>query len=298
MGCFRSLETSDKVARLYKQPAESTLVQDGRFAVVIPALNEAATIRDLAERAAVYCNPVIVVDDGSSDGTAECLTDLPITLLRHSSRQGKAASLMQGIRSALTQPVAGVITLDGDGQHQPEDIPKLLAATQRAPGNIVIGARDIGIEAIPPARLFANRFANFWISWACGYPVRDSQSGFRLYPRSILERVAACHEPNHGFVFESEILINAAQAGYRSVPVSIRALYSDAAPRPSHFRPALDIWRITAMVAKKLLSRGLYIKGLIRMLRTWSTERQNTRPASVALDTNPPQHKEAAPRHR
>lgn len=264
------------------------MVQDAQFAVVIPALNEAATIRELANRAMVHCERVVIVDDGSTDGTAERLAGLPVTLLRNASRQGKAASLMQGIRAALREPVAGVITMDGDGQHQPDDIPKLLAAAAHAPDCIVIGARDIDVEAIPPARLFANRFANFWISWACGYPVRDSQSGYRVYPRSVLEQVAARHDPHHGFVFESEILINAARAGYRSVPVSIRALYNSAGARPSHFRPAQDIWRITAMVTGKLLSRGLYLQGLARMIVEWGAGRRPARPTAAIVESNQP----------
>ena len=264
------------------------MVEEARVAVVIPALNEAMTIRELANRAMAHCELVVIIDDGSTDGTAERLAGLPITLLRHHSRQGKAASLMQGIRAALRQPVSAVITMDGDGQHQPEDIPKLLAAAARAPDSIVIGARDIDVEAIPPARLFANRFANFWISWACGYPVRDSQSGYRLYPRRVLEQVAARHDPHHGFVFESEILINAAQAGYRSVPISIRALYNNAGARPSHFRPAQDIWRITAMVTKKLLSRGLYLQGLARMIWEWRAGRQPSRPTGTVVEPDQP----------
>ena len=207
---FRSPQTGDRMpAQQRAATLESLLAEDARFAVVIPALNEATTIRDLADRAIAQCELVVIVDDGSTDGTAERLAGLPVTLLRNHSRQGKAASLMRGISAALRQPVAGVITMDGDGQHRPEDIPKLLAAAARAPDSIVIGARDIDVEAIPPARLFANRFANFWISWACGYPVRDSQSGYRLYPRRVLEQVAARHDSHHGFVFESEILIEA-----------------------------------------------------------------------------------------
>lgn len=237
------------------------------FAIVIPALNEASTIVDVATRALRHSRHVIVVDDASADGTGELLSDLPVTVLRHPANRGKGASLVHGFRDALTRDIGGVVTLDGDGQHRPEDIPKLLARATRKPGKIVIGSRIADRAACPAARYRANRIADFWISWASGYAVEDSQSGFRLYPRQVLESVYANHDDWHRFVFESEILINAARAGFRSVAVSIPALYDGVIKRDSYFRPVTDISRIVVMVALKLLSRGMYPQGLYQMLR-------------------------------
>ncbi len=237
------------------------------FAIVIPALNEASTIVDVAKRALRHSQHVIVIDDASADGTGELLSDLPVTVLRHTANRGKGASLAHGFRDALTRDIDGIITLDADGQHRPDDIPEFLARAKREPGKIIIGSRIADRAARPAVRYRANRIADFWISWASGYPVEDSQSGFRLYPRQILESVHANHDLRHGFVFESEILINAAHAGYRSVAVSIPALYEAATKRHSYFRPVADICRIIAMVAFKLLSRGMYPKGLYQMLR-------------------------------
>jgi glycosyltransferase involved in cell wall biosynthesis len=235
-------------------------------AVVIPAFNEGKTIRDLVERALCQVAHVIVVDDGSSDGTANVLQGLNITLLRHPVNQGKAVSLWDGMREARKRRIAGIITLDGDGQHLPEDIPRLLAAFRQNPNTIVIGARLHEKANIPRARYNANQFANFWISWAAGYRIADSQSGFRIYPTALLDRVKIVHRRSSGFVFESEILIEAARRGVTSIPVAISAIYAKQA-RPSHFRPIFDIAHIVFMVAWKLLSRGLYLNGLVRSLR-------------------------------
>lgn len=235
------------------------------FAVVIPAYNEANTIREVVEHALQQCSQVIVVDDGSQDGTAQALAGLPITLLHNAQNQGKAASLWRGMQHGLKRGVDGVVTLDGDGQHDPRDIPRVLQVAQRFPAHIVIGARLHEKANIPKRRYYANRFANFWIAWAAGYPIADSQSGFRYYPAALLRQVHPAHARQHSFVFESEILIAGGRLGYQSVAVPIAAVYPENA-RPSHFRPVLDILRITRMVAWKLISRGLFLGGLLRSL--------------------------------
>ena len=233
-----------------------------RFAVVIPAYNEAATIRDLAERALRQDKTVIIVDDGSSDGTAHALEGLAVQLLRNEINQGKAAALWRGAQAALARGVDAVITLDGDGQHAPEDIPRLIAAAERHPGSIVIGARLADRQAIPKLRYFANRAAAFALSWACGQRLDDSQSGFRIYPAELLRALRIPTDLAHSFVFESEVLIDAARLGHRCVSVPIAAVYRPGA-RASHFRH-LDTFRIARMVAWKLLWRGFHPRGFYR----------------------------------
>ena len=241
-------------------------------AIVIPAYNEARTIRGIAERALRQCPLVIVVDDGSTDGTREALEGLAVRVIRHASNEGKAASLWDGFQAALESNVDAVITLDGDGQHRPEDAGRLIIASHEHPGRLIVGARLLGRDAYPRARNRANRVADFWISWAAGHRVADSQSGQRLYPAALLRRLRARHDAGAAFTFESEALIRSARLGYTTVAVPIRAIF-DADGRRSHFRPVLDVARIVFMVAGQLLATGLYPVGLWRSLR---------RPASVA----------------
>ncbi|HEX7219334.1 MAG TPA: glycosyltransferase family 2 protein [Burkholderiales bacterium] len=231
---------------------------------VIPAYNEAATIRDVATRALRFLPNLIVVNDGSSDGTLEELGGLPVTLISNPVNLGKGASLARGFAIALAEGADAIVTLDADAQHCPEDIPRLVDAAQAHPGRIVIGARLWDRDKVPPLRYFGNRFANFWVAWAAGFPVADSQSGFRLYPAALLRNISV--NPAARFAFESEILIEAGRAGVRTTAVPIAALYP-ANARPSHYRNAVDTARIVRMVAWKLITRGLYVPGLLRSLR-------------------------------
>lgn len=235
-------------------------------AIVIPAFNEIRTIRDVARRALEHSPLVIVVDDGSTDGTAAALEGLPVVVLRNGMNRGKAASLRAGADEAIKRGAVAIITLDGDGQHCPEDVPRLVEAHAAVPGCIVIGSRLHAKGEIPTARYRANRFANFWISWAAGYPIVDSQSGFRIYPASLFSRARVNTGRAASFVFESQILIEAARLGVEAISVPVRTSYS-AHARASHFRPVLDIARITRMVAWSLITRGLFLPGLLRSLR-------------------------------
>jgi len=236
-----------------------------KIVAIIPAYNEARTIREVAERTLRNLPDVIVVDDGSTDGTHAELSGLPLTVISNPANMGKGASLCRGFALALGEGADAVITLDGDSQHRPEDIPRFLEAAQAQPDSIIIGARLWDREKVPPLRYIGNRFANFWVAWAAGSPVADSQSGFRLYPAGVLRRVPVLGGANARFAFESEILIEAGRAGVRISAVPIAALYPPDA-RPSHYRPTLDTARIVRMIGWKLVSRGLDLQGLVRSL--------------------------------
>jgi glycosyltransferase involved in cell wall biosynthesis len=233
--------------------------------IAIPAYNEARTIRPLAEGALRHVPGVIVVDDGSSDGTAQVLQDLPVTLLRHAVNRGKAASLCTAFAYALERGARCVIAFDGDGQHDPGDAPVLLAVWQGVPERIVIGSRLHDRSRFPPARYRANRFACFWISWAAGHPIADSQSGYRVYPREVMRIALSPKVRGTRFTFESEILIEAACQGHPTLAVAIAGRYPVNA-RPSHFRPVMDIAKIVIMVGGRLLRRGMAPLSLWRSL--------------------------------
>lgn len=234
------------------------LLERSNVAVVIPALNEALRIRGVVQSALRHCPNVIVVDDGSDDGTAQAIADLPVTVLRHPTRMGKGAGLRDGFAEALRRGFDAVLSMDGDGQHDGDDIPRLLAAANRYPGWIVIGARLRKRANQPTYRRLANEFGDWGITWGTGYQVADSQSGQRLYPAAIC---ALTDIPGEDFVFEAQIVMSAAQRlGTRCVSVPIEARYNQVhgAPtfRPSHFRPLRDLWRITSHIVAQCVRRG------------------------------------------
>lgn len=227
-------------------------------AVVIPALNEELRIREVVSGALRHCRSVIVIDDGSDDGTLAAIADLPVTVLRHDRRMGKGASLRDGFAEALRQGKAAVVTMDGDGQHHGDDIPRLIAAANRHPDCLINGARLQRRSQQPLYRRIGNDFGDWGISWGCGYRIRDTQSGQRFYP------AAACalgDIPGEDFVYEAQLLISCARQlglGVVSVPIEARykSLHSGENFRRSHFRPLRDLWRITSHVVKQVWARG------------------------------------------
>ena len=227
--------------------------RDKDVIVIIPAYNEAGTIRRVATRTLHYIERVVVVDDGSTDQTVASLRELPVTMLRHTQNLGKSAALRRGMQYAVAQGASAIITLDGDGQHDPADIPALLAMHRRNPRAIVVAARRRHRRTIPRLRVLAQRIADFWISVAAGCAITDSQSGFRLYPVSAWTAAGWPCDSASGFVFESEILIEAGRSGIpiRSVPVS--AIYGRHL-RQSHFQSGRDIAAIARMVAGKIVA--------------------------------------------
>ena len=246
------------VGRVDSVPVESVRLDRGNVAVVIPALNEALRIRGVVEGALAHVDHVIVVDDGSDDDTLARIADLPVTVLRHEQRQGKGAAMRDGFRAALQHGAKAVLTMDGDGQHHAEDIPRLVEAGNRYPGHVVIGARLRKRSQQPLYRRVGNDFGDWGIAWGLGYQITDSQSGQRLYPAAV---AALDNVPGENFVFEAQILISAARTlGTRCVSVPIESRYksvhSSEQFRASHFRPVRDFSRITTHIARQVLQRG------------------------------------------
>ncbi|MEP7042348.1 MAG: glycosyltransferase family 2 protein [Dokdonella sp.] len=250
-------------------------VEPGCIAVVIPALNEERAIRGVVQAVLEICPNVILIDDGSTDATLQRVADLPISVIRHATPLGKGQGLRDGFRKARELGFDAVIAMDGDGQHLAEDIPRLLAAARRYPEHIVIGARVRHRENQPPARRRANDFADWGISWGCGLPVVDTQSGQRYYPLGALELVDLAADD---FVFEAALLIAAAReknVGIVSVPIESRY---QGEFRASHFRPVRDVTRITLYTAGRVIHYGDVVRSYRRSHST------------AALVYDPPTH--------
>jgi glycosyltransferase involved in cell wall biosynthesis len=224
-----------------------------RCAIVIPAYNHGRQLRDVLAKTLQFGFPVFVVDDGSTDSTPQILASFSqVTVLRHEMNQGKGASLLDGFSLAL-KVADCAITLDADGQHNPDDIPSLVRAVKDRNSPLVIGKRS-GMEHanVPWTSRWGRRFSNFWVWASCGKWISDSQSGFRLYPLSEALRLGA---KSRRFQFEVEILVRAVWSGIPIQEVPVQALYGPAEDRISHFRPFVDFMRNFRVFTRLLLMR-------------------------------------------
>lgn len=237
------------------------------WTVIIPAHNEEKTIRAIAEGALRHASDVIVIDDGSTDSTAEALEGLPVEIIRHKLNRGKGWRLAEGLAHAAARGADGVLTLDADGQHDPDDIPAFLAAAQAHPGALVLGDRSSDRMSIPFSRRAAIGFGDFFIGWAARRPIRDAQCGMRLYPAAVAAELDVPQCERERFVFETAILLRAALAGKRFVRVPIRARYHGFQQRPSHFRPIVDTLEIARVVTRLLWRTRLSPSRLLIPLR-------------------------------
>ena len=238
---------------------------DQEIAIVIPAYNEQRSIRQVVEQSLSFLPNVIVVDDGSKDNTITQLEGLPIILLQNKENCGKATCLLQGFFFFLKQGCAAVICLDADTQHDPVDIPRFLKAHHAHPNDIILGSRLYNREFAPRARLFANKLADFFISWAAGSSIVDTQSGYRLYPKALMQDCLNLYSGKAGFVFESEVLIDGVRGGFSVKSIGINSKYP-ANARKSHYKPTPDSIKIGLMIARKLILRGMCLPSLFRAL--------------------------------
>lgn len=208
-----------------------------------PAYNEVGHIAQVVHRAGQYL-PVLVVDDGSRDGTVEAAQAAGAQhVVRLSPNQGKGAALRAGFRYALEAGCNAVLTLDSDGQHDPADIPAFLQMQEEQPADLIIGERDF--SQIPPIRRLANTIGRISFSWALGQPVCDNQSGYRLISRRLMEHLLASQET--GFEFEVEMIVTAVRLGYTIRGVPIHTIYAD---ERSHIRPLDHILGFMRILAK------------------------------------------------
>ena len=196
---------------------------------LIPAYEEGPRVADVVRAASVQL-PVLVVDDGSVDDTAEQAEVAGATVLRQRPNQGKGAALRAGFRRVLADGADVVITLDADGQHDPAEIPAFLDAWRRTGADLIVGRRDF--SRMPPARQLANRLGGRAMSWAVGREIPDNQSGYRLLSRRLIERIVDSDEA--GFEFEMEMIATCLRSGFGLGWVPIRTIY---AGEPSHIRP-------------------------------------------------------------
>ncbi len=224
---------------------------------VIPTYNNGGTVAVVVRRVLQQGLPVIVVDDGSTDGTQDALKGLDIKILRHSQNRGKGIALRTGLEEARRLGYRQALTIDADGQHDPSDIPALVAAA--APRTLVVGSRNIAAEGMSSGSTFANRFSNFWFTLQTAHKLPDTQTGFRIYP---LEDLPSLKLLTARYEAELTLLVFSAWKGLKLVPVPVKVYYPE--DRVSHFRPFADFFRISVLNTVLCVLALLY--GYPRML--------------------------------
>lgn len=219
--------------------------------VGIPVYNNATTIANVARRAREVMDHVVVVDDGSTDADLhDVLRSLDITVLRHDHNQGKGAALLTAFHHVAKAGGSYLLTLDGDGQHFPEDIPRFIE--RLAPDTILLGHRAEIRGDMPRSSRFGRRFSDFWIFAETFRWVLDSQSGFRAYP---VQHILQLPMWSRHYNFEMEVLTRAIWAGLRVESVPVQVWYPPAAERVSHFHKVRDNFRISRVHIRLLARR-------------------------------------------
>lgn len=239
-------------------------MSENRYCIIIPTYNNCRTVADVARRALAVCKDVIVVNDGSTDGTADVLKDVDVTVLVHDRNRGKGKALKTGLVYARGKGFTHAVTIDADGQHFPEDIPLLMESSEQHTGSLIVGCRNLTSENMPRQNTFANRFSNFWFRLQTAQSLDDTQSGFRIYP---LDRLHGLWLITSRYEAELELMVFAAWHGVRMTGVPVRVLYQPEGERVSHFRPFRDFFRIT--VLNTLLCFGAVLYALpLALFRT------------------------------
>ncbi|MBI2780556.1 MAG: glycosyltransferase family 2 protein [Chloroflexi bacterium] len=213
---------------------------------LVPAHNEASRIAPVILGAIGHV-PVLVVDDGSTDDTAGVAERAGARVIRQSPNQGKGAALRTGFGAALEDGAETVITLDGDGQHDPAEIPAFLAAE---PAELIVGRRDF--RHMPPVRRLSNWLGTLALSTALGRWIPDNQSGYRLVGRRLM--AATLHSREAGFAFEVEMIAICLREGWAIRWVPVRTIYGD---ETSHIRPLRHLREFLAVTGRaRRIARG------------------------------------------
>ena len=240
---------------------------------IIATYNNSGTLRSVIEEVRNYLPDIIVVNDGSTDGTGEILSSIKyILVVSYIKNRGKGYALKQGFRLALKSGFRYAITIDSDGQHLPEEIPLFITKIQQYPDSLIVGSRLLVQENMPGGNTFANKFSNFWFRLQTGINLPDTQSGFRLYPLKLMSGI---HFLTNRYEAELEMLVRCAWKGFNLISLPVEAYYPPIDQRVSHFRPVKDFMRISVLNTFVTILAFVYAyprKFLVRLL--WHRKRK------------------------
>ncbi|PYK76648.1 MAG: hypothetical protein DME39_00420 [Verrucomicrobia bacterium] len=206
---------------------------------VIPAYHDEKHIGDIVRRTGQQLDHVLVIDDGSNDGTAQRARDAGAEVIVHNQNRGKGEAIKTGLRHCLAQEVTWLILLDSDGQHLPEEIESAAASATRAA--FFIGNRMNDVARMPFVRRLVNRYMSRRISRVCRQKIPDTQCGFRMLDRQLIPELLG---GGHRFDYDTEVLIIASRKGYRIESVPITTVYSDQVSKIHPVRDAIRFFKL------------------------------------------------------
>jgi len=219
-------------------------VQSQAAAILIPAYNAEASLVELVQRLRKVMGErdIVVVDDGSTDDTGAVAASLGAVVLRHEKNRGKGAALQTGFHYLHNQSDADfVLTIDADLQHQPEEIPKFLLAQQQTNADIVVGWRQRTGTTMPVHRRISNTLTSFLVGRRTGMLIKDSQCGFRLIRRAVLDHISL---DTSGYEAETEFLIKAARSGCTIEFVPVQTIYGREKSHMTHWSTTVNFIRV------------------------------------------------------
>jgi len=215
-----------------------------RAAAVIPAYQEEKHVAEVARRVRAQLEHVLVVDDGSTDATAESARRAGVDVIVHPQNRGKGESIKTGMRYWLDRGIDYVVLLDADGQHLPEEIVHFIDAAGQHNAKIFVGTRMNDVTSMPWVRRVVNRYMSDKISRACGQQIPDTQCGFRMLHRDLIPELLG---GTNRFDYETEMLIIASRNGHRIAAVPITTVYSDEV---SSIHPVRDTLRFFKLMRR------------------------------------------------
>lgn len=230
-----------------------------RVCVVMPTYNNAATLRTAIQNATSVLPNIIVVNDGSTDATAELLKVIPdIEIVTHAHNMGKGAALADGFARALELGFTHAVTMDTDGQHLSSDLPKLLGTIKENPEAMILGVRNLAGSGRRLKSRLLRANSNFWVWVLTGHWVPDTQCGFRIYP---LSRIRTLLLKTRRYDFEVEVLVKSMWTGTPVVTIPVGVQYDRGSE--SHFRPVVD-FALVAHLNGCLLAQKIFLPVSLR----------------------------------
>lgn len=210
--------------------------------VIIPTFNESKEISRLVKEVKALGFDVLIIDDGSKDNTAQLAADSGAVVLKNPVNEGKGACLRKGFQYALDKGYEAIITMDGDGQHLPQDLPSFIRSASSSNSGLFVGNRMLDTRHMPLVRIVTNKFMSWLISLLSGQNIPDSQCGFRLIKREVLQKLELKTDK---YEIETEMLIKASRAGFKIESVLIKTVYRG---EKSQIHPLTDTLRFLKFI--------------------------------------------------